>query len=87
VLVRDHRRGTRRRFAVGAGTLVDLLADARLGLADLSAARALSWNLPVGDRPVEAYVAEPALVNVTERYDLELDQSRSVPRPVQPKEE
>jgi segregation and condensation protein B len=55
-------------------------------LAGPSAARALSWDLPDGSWPVEAYVPEPALVDVVERYELEPDPSgdlvlRSVPEP------
>jgi hypothetical protein len=36
-------------------------------LAGPSAARALNWTLPEGSWPVEAYVPEPALVDVVER--------------------
>ena len=34
-------------------------------------ARVLDWNLPDGSWPVEAYVPEPSLVDVVERYALE----------------
>jgi segregation and condensation protein B len=48
--------------------------------------RALSWNLPDGSWPVEAYVPEPALVELIESYELEPDPAgdlllRSVPEP------
>ena len=55
-------------------------------LAGPSAARALGWDLPDGSWPVEAYVPEPSLVDVVERYALEPDPAgdlvlRSVPEP------
>jgi segregation and condensation protein B len=86
LLPRLRGRGTVRRFAVGAELLLDLLADPYLVLAGPSAARALSWPLPAGSWPVEAYVAETALVDVVERYALEPDAGgdlllRSVPEP------
>jgi hypothetical protein len=61
------------RYAAGAAALVDLLDDSRLVLAGPSAARALNWTLSEGTWPVEAYVPEPALVEVAERYELEPD--------------
>lgn len=64
-------RGNLRRFAVGAEALVDVLSDARLVLAGPSAGRALGWNLPDGSWPVDAYVPEPSLVGVVERYALD----------------
>jgi hypothetical protein len=64
-------RGNLRRFTVSADARVDLLADARPVLASASAARALSWNLPAGNWPVECYLAEPVLVEVVERYDTQ----------------
>jgi hypothetical protein len=50
------------------------------------AARALGWDLPAGSWPVEAYIPEPALVDVVEHYELDPDPSgdlvlRSVPEP------
>ncbi len=79
-------RNTLHRYAVGAEALVDVLADARLVLSGPSAARALGWDLPDGSWPVEAYVHEPALVDLVARYALEPDPAgdlvlRSVPEP------
>jgi segregation and condensation protein B len=86
LLPRLRRRAKPRRFAVGAEALVDVLSDPHVVLAGPSAARALSWNLPDGSWPVEAYIPEPALVEVVERYELEPDPAgdlvlRSVPEP------
>ena len=86
LLPRLRNRGNLHRYAVGAEALVDILSDARLVLAGPSAARALGWDLPDGSWPVEAYVPEPALVDVVERYALEPDPAgdlvlRSVPEP------
>jgi hypothetical protein len=86
LLPRLRGRGNLHRFAVGDEALVDALSDARLVLAGPSAARALSWELPDGSWPVEAYVREPALVDVVERYEPDPDPSgdlqlRSVPEP------
>ena len=86
LLPRLRGRGILHRYAVAARALVDVLADARLVLAGPSAARALGWKLPAGSWPVDAYVAEPTLVDVVERYALEPDPAgdlllRSVPEP------
>jgi segregation and condensation protein B len=86
LLPRLRGRATLRRFAVGAEALVDVLSDARLVLAGPSAARALNWELPDGSWPVEAYVPEPALVDLVDGYELDPDRSgdlvlRSVPEP------
>jgi chromosome segregation and condensation protein ScpB len=86
LLPRLHARANARRFAVGAEALVELLSDPRLMLAGPSAARALSWKLPDGSWPVEAYVSEPSLVDMVEHYELEHDPTgdlllRSVPEP------
>jgi segregation and condensation protein B len=86
LLPRLRGRGTLRRFALSAEALVDVLSDARLVLAGPSAARALRWDLPDGRWPVEAYIPEPALVDVVDRYELDPDPSgdlvlRSVPEP------
>jgi segregation and condensation protein B len=55
-------------------------------LAGPSAARALKWPLPSGSWTVDAYVPEPMLIDLIERYALEPDPSgdlllRSVPEP------
>jgi segregation and condensation protein B len=85
-LPRLRGRGHVHRFDVGAETLAVLLGDARLVLAGPSAARALDWDLPQGNWPLEAYAPECALVDIVERYDLEPNPSgdlvlRSVPEP------
>jgi hypothetical protein len=86
LLPRLRGRATLRRFDVGAEALVDVLSDPRLVLAGHSAARALNWNLPEGSWPVDAYIPEPALVEIIESYELEPDPAgdlllRSVPGP------
>ena len=63
---------------------MDLLEDARLVLTGSSAARALNWPLPEGTWPIDAYVPEPLLVQIIDRYALEPDSRgdlvlRSVP--------
>jgi segregation and condensation protein B len=86
LLPRLRARASLRRFSVGAETLVDVLGDPLLVLAGASAARVLSWKLPDGSWPVDAYIREPALVDVMERYELDPDPTgdlllRSVPEP------
>jgi hypothetical protein len=86
LLPRLRCRSVIRRFAVGAEALVDLLANPRVVLAGPSAARALGWPMPDGEWPVDAYVPEPDLVEVVERYALDPEAGgevwlRSVPEP------
>ena len=73
LLPRLRGRAVARRFVVQAEMLVDLLADPRIVLAGTSAARVLSWELPTGAWPVEAYIAETHLVALMDQYGLERD--------------
>jgi hypothetical protein len=81
---RLRQRAVVRRYTADAESLLAVLEDARGVLAGTSAARLLGWPLPDGAWPVELYVPETALVDVTDEYALELATDvalRAVPDP------
>jgi segregation and condensation protein B len=75
---RLRQRCVARRYIAGAEALLGVLEDARVVLAGTSALRQHGWQLPDGDWPVELYVPEAALVDVIERYSLEMAGEQTV---------
>jgi len=81
-------RAVVRHFDADAEALLALLENPRAVLAGASAARRLGWPVPVGDWPVELYIAEADLVELVDTHELELTNAgpgdlvlRAVPEP------